>query len=105
MEKRVTARRAMHRKSAFPWRQRVLDSLRAASRAVRLLAPRAGQRVVAGREAGYRPWDPEVIAVREKFMGHSPYISGEEVKRIYERRAVEWKPLIETIMKSKQVSK
>jgi fructose-1,6-bisphosphatase/inositol monophosphatase family enzyme len=27
------------------------------------LAPRAGQRVVAGREEGYRPWDPEVIAV------------------------------------------
>src|SRR5512134_603544 len=63
MAKRVTARRAMDRRGAFPWRQRVLECLRAASAAVRRLAPRAGQRVVAGREAGYRPWDPDVIAV------------------------------------------
>ena len=63
MAKRVTARRAMDRRGAFPWRQPVLDGLRAASAAVRRLAPRAGQRVVAGREEGYRPWDPEVIAV------------------------------------------
>jgi fructose-1,6-bisphosphatase/inositol monophosphatase family enzyme len=41
----------------------VLECLQAASAAVRRLAPRAGQRVVAGREEGYRPWDPEVIAV------------------------------------------
>jgi fructose-1,6-bisphosphatase/inositol monophosphatase family enzyme len=27
------------------------------------LAPTAGRRVVRGREAGYRPWDPEVIGV------------------------------------------
>ncbi len=63
MAKQVTARRTMNRRGAFPWRQRVLECLRAASAAVRRLAPRAGQRVVAGREAGYRPWDPEVIAV------------------------------------------
>ncbi len=63
MAKRVTARRAMYRRSAFPWRQRVQEGLRAARAAVRRLAPRAGQRVVAGREAGYRPWDPEVIGV------------------------------------------
>ncbi len=63
MAKRVIARRAMDRRGAFPWRQRVQECLRAASAAVRRLAPRAGQRVVAGREAGYRPWDPEVIAV------------------------------------------
>jgi fructose-1,6-bisphosphatase/inositol monophosphatase family enzyme len=30
---------------------------------VQRLAPKAGQRVVAGRAAGYRSWDPEVIAV------------------------------------------
>lgn len=51
------------RKGAFPWRQRVLEGLRAARAAVRRLAPRVGQRVVAGREAGYRSWDPEVIGV------------------------------------------
>lgn len=41
----------------------VLAALRAASVAVQRLAPRSGQRVVSGREAGYRSWDPEVIAV------------------------------------------
>ncbi len=51
------------RKTPFPWRRKVRDGLLAANAAVRRLAPRAGQRVVAGREAGYRPWDPEVIGV------------------------------------------
>jgi len=41
----------------------VQEGLLAANTAVRRLAPRSGQRVVAGREAGYRPWDPEVIGV------------------------------------------
>jgi fructose-1,6-bisphosphatase/inositol monophosphatase family enzyme len=47
----------------FPWRQTVQEGLLAANAVVRRLAPRSGQRVVAGREAGYRPWDPEVIGV------------------------------------------
>ena len=45
------------------WRGVVLAALRAAHATVRRLAPAAGQRVVAGREAGYRSWDPEVIGV------------------------------------------
>lgn len=51
------------RKGSFSWRQRVQEGLLAANAAVRRLALRAGQRVVAGREAGYRSWDPEVIGV------------------------------------------
>jgi fructose-1,6-bisphosphatase/inositol monophosphatase family enzyme len=52
----------------------VQDGLRAANAVVRRLAPRAGQRVVGGREAGYRPWDPEVIGVdtaAERAMVHA----------------------------------
>lgn len=45
------------------WRPVVEAALRAASAAVQRLAPAAGQRVVGGRRAGYRSWDPEVIAV------------------------------------------
>jgi fructose-1,6-bisphosphatase/inositol monophosphatase family enzyme len=45
------------------WRDIVLAALRAAHTTVQRLAPTAGQRVVAGREAGYRSWDPEVIGV------------------------------------------
>jgi len=41
----------------------VQEGLLAANAVVRRLGPRSGQRVVAGREAGYRPWDPEVIGV------------------------------------------
>jgi fructose-1,6-bisphosphatase/inositol monophosphatase family enzyme len=41
----------------------VQEGLLAANAVVRRLAPRSGQRVVRGREAGYRPWDPEVIGV------------------------------------------
>ena len=48
---------------AFPWRRTVQAGLLAANAAVHRLAPRSGQRVVSGREAGYRPWDPEVIGV------------------------------------------
>jgi fructose-1,6-bisphosphatase/inositol monophosphatase family enzyme len=47
----VTARAAVHR------------ALGAAHAAVRRLAPKAGQRVVAGRAEGYRPLDPDVLAV------------------------------------------
>lgn len=45
------------------WRAAVLAALRAAYAAVRRLSPKAGQRVVAGRAEGYRPFDPDVIAV------------------------------------------
>jgi fructose-1,6-bisphosphatase/inositol monophosphatase family enzyme len=38
-------------------------ALRAAQAAVTRLAPGAGQRVVAGRAEGYRPFDPDVIGV------------------------------------------
>jgi len=51
------------RKRPFPWRQCVQEGLLAANAVVRRLAPRSGQRVVRRREAGYRPWDPEVIGV------------------------------------------
>ncbi len=45
------------------WRAVVVAALQAAHAAVRRLGAAAGQRVVAGREAGYRAWDPEVIGV------------------------------------------
>ncbi len=45
------------------WRRIVIEVLQAANAAVKRLAPQSGQRVVAGRAAGYRSWDPEVIAV------------------------------------------
>jgi len=45
------------------WREIVVAALRAAHATVHRLASAAGQRVVAGREAGYRSWDPEVIGV------------------------------------------
>ena len=45
------------------WRGIVAGALRAAAAHVRRLAPAAGRKVVAGREAGYRAWDPEVIGV------------------------------------------
>ncbi|MBI3454328.1 MAG: hypothetical protein HY002_00880 [Candidatus Rokubacteria bacterium] len=51
------------RAPATPWRAVVHAALRAAHAAIRRLDPHAGQRVVAGRAAGYRPWDPEVIGV------------------------------------------
>ena len=51
------------RRGMLPWRQTVQEGLLAANAVVHRLAPRSGQRVVAGREAGYRPWDPEVIGV------------------------------------------
>jgi fructose-1,6-bisphosphatase/inositol monophosphatase family enzyme len=54
---------AKSRTVPLPWRRLVLEALEAAHAAVRRLAPRSGQRVVAGRKAGYRSWDPEVIAV------------------------------------------
>lgn len=63
MTRRRAGQPASRRKHPFPWRQTVQAGLRAANAVVRRLAPRAGQRVVAGREAGYRSWDPEVIGV------------------------------------------
>jgi fructose-1,6-bisphosphatase/inositol monophosphatase family enzyme len=63
MTKRQAGTRTTDRREAFPWRKKVQDGLQAAHAVVRRLAPRFGQRVVAGREAGYRSWDPEVIAV------------------------------------------
>jgi fructose-1,6-bisphosphatase/inositol monophosphatase family enzyme len=45
------------------WAAAVEAGLRAAAAAVRRLDPRRGQRVVAGRAEGYRPFDPEVIGV------------------------------------------
>jgi fructose-1,6-bisphosphatase/inositol monophosphatase family enzyme len=48
---------------SFPWRDVALAALRAAHATVKGLRSAVGQRVVAGREAGYRSWDPEVIGV------------------------------------------
>ena len=45
------------------WGKAVEAALRAAATAVRRTDPRRGQRVVAGRAEGYRPFDPEVIGV------------------------------------------
>lgn len=45
------------------WREIVVAGLHAAHAAMHRLGSAAGQRVVAGREAGYRAWDPEVIGV------------------------------------------
>jgi fructose-1,6-bisphosphatase/inositol monophosphatase family enzyme len=45
------------------WAAAVEAGLRAATAAVRRTDPRRGQRVVAGRAEGYRPFDPEVIGV------------------------------------------
>lgn len=63
MAKRRVDQPLKGRRGMFPWRQTVQEGLLAANAVVRRLAPRSGQRVVAGREAGYRPWDPEVIGV------------------------------------------
>ncbi len=46
-----------------PWRRIVAAALGAAAAAVQRLDPLRGRRVVAGRAAGYRPFDPDVIAV------------------------------------------
>ena len=48
---------------ASRWGEAVAAGLRAAAAAVRRTDPRQGQRVVAGRAEGYRPFDPEVIGV------------------------------------------
>ena len=63
MMKAVSDQPAKARTGPLPWRRLVLEALEAATAVVRRLAPRSGQRVVAGRKAGYRSWDPEVIAV------------------------------------------
>jgi len=48
--------------------------------------------------------DPEVKATLEKLWLYAPYITGEETKAIYQKRATEWKPLIDAI-KTKQTKK
>ena len=48
---------------ASRWGAAAAAGLRAAAAAVRRTDPRRGQRVVAGRAEGYRPFDPEVIGV------------------------------------------
>lgn len=53
----------MRRAKGLVWRTVVETALRAAGSAVRRLAPGRGRRVVAGRDAGYRAWDPEVLGV------------------------------------------
>lgn len=50
-------------RAPFSWRAAIVAALQAATTAVKRLAPRAGRRVVSERPAGYRPWDPETIAV------------------------------------------
>jgi len=50
-------------RSSRRWASAVAAGLRAAAAAVRRTDPRRGQRVVAGRAEGYRPFDPEVIGV------------------------------------------
>lgn len=54
---------ARARTEATPGRAAVHAALRAATTAVRRLTLAVGQRVVAGRPDGYRPWDPDVLAV------------------------------------------
>jgi tripartite-type tricarboxylate transporter receptor subunit TctC len=43
--------------------------------------------------------DPQVKTTMDNMMLSAPYVSGEEVKRIYQRRALEWKPLLEAMKK------
>lgn len=50
-------------RAPFSWRAAIVAALQAATTAVRRLTPQTGRHVVAGRAAGYRPWDPETIAV------------------------------------------
>jgi len=59
----VTAAAGRRRPRGPGWRPLLLRALAAAATAVRRLTLAAGQRVVGGREAGYRAWDPEVIGV------------------------------------------
>jgi fructose-1,6-bisphosphatase/inositol monophosphatase family enzyme len=57
------AARRSESKRPSAWRALLLKALAAAQGVVSRLPQAAGQRVVRGREAGYRPWDPEVIGV------------------------------------------
>ena len=59
----MTAATGRRRPRGPGWRPLLLRALAAAATAVRRLTLAAGQRVVGGREAGYRAWDPEVIGV------------------------------------------
>jgi tripartite-type tricarboxylate transporter receptor subunit TctC len=42
--------------------------------------------------------DPETKANLERNWLYAPYITGEELKQIFQKRVIEWKPLIEEIM-------
>ena len=57
------SRAARHAGGPTSWRALLREALAAAQEVVSRLTLTAGQRVVRGREAGYRPWDPEVIGV------------------------------------------
>lgn len=48
--------------------------------------------------------DPNVKVLYERLKVSAPYITGEEVKKIYQNRAIEWKPLIE-VLKADQTKK
>lgn len=41
--------------------------------------------------------DPSVKILHERLMVSAPYITGEEVKKIFDRRAIEWKPLVDAL--------
>jgi len=41
--------------------------------------------------------DPEAKATLEKLKINAPYITGEQAKKIYQQRALEWKPLIDAL--------
>lgn len=41
--------------------------------------------------------DPSVKVLHERLMVSAPYITGEEVKKIFDKRAIEWKPLVDAL--------
>ncbi len=49
--------------------------------------------------------DPEVKATLEKLWLDAPYITGSELKKIYQDRAMEWKPLLEALVASQPAKK
>src|SRR5262249_51401997 len=61
--RRSARTRMVARSGRAHWAPAVGAALGAAAAAVRRTDPRRGQRVVAGRAEGYRPFDPEVIGV------------------------------------------
>ncbi len=49
--------------------------------------------------------DPEVKTTLEKLWLDAPYITGSELKKIYQDRGAEWKPLLEALMSSPPAKK